>query len=68
MFIAELERLTEENKNQFNSVDELSERVASKMRGLGYALATPRFVKDYVIGYLKAQGNKKTYNLDNYIT
>jgi len=68
MFIAELERLTEENKNQFNSVDELSERVASKMRGLGYALATPRFVKDYVISYLKAQGNAKTYNLDNYIT
>jgi len=68
MFIAELERLTEENKNQFNSVDELSERVASKMRGLGYALATPRLVKDYVVSYLKAQGNLKTYNLDNYIT
>lgn len=68
MFIAELERLTEENKNQFNSVDELSERVANKMRGLGYALATPRLIKQYVISYLKSQGNSKIYNLDNYIT
>ena len=68
MFIAELERLTEENKNQFNSVDELSERVAKKMRGLGYALATPRLVKNYVVNYLKTQGDFKTYNSVDYIT
>ena len=63
-FITELHNQVDLLKGESNSVDEISERAAKVMQDLGYALATPRLIKDNVKYYLR-ESNWDNYNSIN---
>jgi|TARA_R110000796_G_scaffold177520_1_gene294331 hypothetical protein len=67
-FITELHNQVDILERDGDSTDEITERVAIALNDLGYALATPRLIKDNVKFYLKSKDSWDNYNPIDYIT
>jgi hypothetical protein len=66
-FIEELHNQVDILKRDGDSVDETTERVSKALLDLGYALATPRLIRDNVKYYLR-ENDWDNYNPVDYIT
>jgi len=66
-FISELHSQVDILKRDGDSVDEITERVSKALNDLGYALATPRLIRDNVKYYLREK-HWDNYNPIDYIT
>ena len=66
-FIKELHNQVDILKRDGDSVDETTERVSKPLLDLGYALATPRLIRDNVKYYLR-ENDWDNYNPVDYIT
>jgi hypothetical protein len=66
-FIEELHNQVDTLKRDGDSVDETTERVSKALLDLGYALATPRLIRDNVKYYLREK-HWDNYNPIDYIT